>query len=165
MTFTLKNIYTYYKANGGTLSKDMFKNIICDFNIHIMNHIIYDAGYVDMCNLSRLRVGRIKRTYNGNVRHHSIDWKASNEYKQELLDKGEKLYDDKTKEGTKWLIYNEEDWYCRFYWNRKKAKAKNKSVYSLIVTRGDKGNKDKLKKHLYENEINYLKYKVLNYDK
>lgn len=155
MTRTLKDIYRYYCANGGTLHKSTFKNICADFNIGIMNHIIYEAGTFDMGNhLSTLSIRRIKRNY----RNPQVNWNESNKYKEELLAKGEKLYDAETGEGTKWLIYHDEEWYCRFYWKKKHAKFKNKSVYRFVATRGDKGNKTKLKDHLNESEINYVKY-------
>lgn len=152
---TLVNVYRYYKANGGTLKKSLFKNICQDFNIHIMNHLIYEAGVFDMGNnLSTLSICRIKRNFN----KPSVNWKASNQYREELLEQGEKLYDPETGKGTKWLIYHDEEWYCRFYWKKRFAKFKNKSVYRFIATRGKKGNKTKLKDHLRENEINYIKY-------
>lgn len=159
MTFTLKDIYKQYVLDGGQLTKQQFKNICCDFNIHTMNSIIYDGTYIDLgSNLSYICILRIERSYSSR-RLHNIDWKASNQYKDELLEKGEQLYDHKTKTGTKWLIYRDEPYYCRFYWNRKNCKIANKSIYRFIPTRGIKGNKDKLKEHLAENDLNYLKYR------
>lgn len=154
-SYTLKDIYRHYIADGGTLEKSLYKNICQDFNIHIMEYIIYQAGTFDMGHyLSTINILRLKRNYS----NPQVDWKASNEYREELLEKGEKLYDPDTGEGTKWLIYHTDTWYCRFYWKKLFAKVKNKSAYSFIATRGKKGNKTKLKKHLNENEINYIKY-------
>lgn len=154
-SYTLKDIYRHYKADGGTLPKAMYKNICQDFNIHIMEHIIYDAGRFDMGNnLSTISIRRIKRNYN----NPQVNWHESNKYRQELIDKGEKLYDHETGEGTKWLIYHDEEWYCRFYWKKKYAKFKNKTVYKFVATRGKVGNKKKLKDHLNERKINYVKY-------
>lgn len=152
---TLTNIFEYYQDNGGTLPKSLFKNICQDFNIHIMNHIIYDAGIFDMGNyLSTLQILRIKRNYS----NPQVDWKASNELKQELLDEGKKLYDSETGEGHKWLVYHDSKWYCRFYWKKFYCRVPNKSAYRFIATRGKKGNKTKLKDHLNANDINYIKY-------
>lgn len=154
-TYTLVDAYRFYKANGGTLSKSEYKNICQDFNIGIMNFIIYEAGVFNMgSHLSTIHIMRHRRNYS----NPQIDWKASNEYKEELLAKGEKLYDKETGEGTKWLIYHDEEWYFRFHWKKKYAKFKNKSAYRFIATRGVKGNKTKLKEHLAEDELNYLKY-------
>lgn len=153
--YTLANIYREYVAEGGTLEKSLYKNICQDFNIHIMNHIIYDAGIYDMGhNLSTISILRIKRNFN----HPRVDWKASNKYKQELEEKGEKLFDNDTGEGTKWLIYHDTEWYCRFYWKKAYARVKNKTAYSFVATRGVRGNKTKLIDHLNESDINYIKY-------
>ena len=156
MKYNLSDIYKEYVLDGGTMSKNDYKNVCQDFNIHICNHLIYDAGVFNMgYNLSTLEVIRIDR----NPSKLRVNWKESNEYKKELLAKGEKLYDAETGEGKKWLIYQSADEYCRFYWKKKSAKVKNKSVYRLVMTRGHQGNKTKLKDHLYENELNYLKYR------
>lgn len=157
--YTLKDIYRHYVADGGTLAKSVYKNICSDFNIHAMNHIIYEAGVIDMGNyMSTISVMKLKRDF----RNPSIDWKASNEYRKELEEKGEKLYDAETGEGTKWLIYHDEEWYCRFYWQRRSARFKNKKVYKFVATRGKRGNKTKLKKHLNESPLNIRKYRTSN---
>ena len=153
--YTLVDIYLWYKAHGGTLQKPLFKNLCQDFNIHIMNHIIYEYGSFDMGNnLSTLSILRIKRNHN----KPQVDWKASNEYKQELLDEGKKLFDPETGEGEEWLIYHTDPWYCRFYWKKYHAKFKNKLAYRFRATRGPKGNKRKLKDFLNANSLNYVGY-------
>lgn len=158
-TYTLKDIYKQYVIDGGTLTKQQFKNICCDFNINAMDYIIYSGSYLDLgSNLSYISIIRVDRDYSSK-RLHNVNWKASNEYKDELLKQGKKLYDHSTKTGTKWLIYRDEPFYCRFYWNRKNAVIPNRSIYSFIPTRGIKGNKEKLKEHLADNELNALKYR------
>lgn len=154
MTFTLKDVYVYYKASGGQLSKYDFKNICSDFNIHIMEHIIYQGKWFKMPKLGVLRIAKVKRRAKNKDRLHAIDWKASNEYKQELINKGIDLYDHSTGKGQKWLIYRESDYYARFYWNFSSVSLVNKSYYKFIATRGEKGNKDKLKEFLNEHECN-----------
>lgn len=154
MTYTLKDIYIRYKAEGGILSKYDFKNICCDFNIHIMEHIIYQGKFFVMPSLGTLRIAKVKRKAKNKDRLHAIDWKASNEYKQELLDNNEKLYDHETGEGQKWLIYRESTHYARFYWRFDNVAVKNKTLYKFIATRGNKGNKEKLKDFLNEHECN-----------
>jgi hypothetical protein len=155
-TYTLSDIYRYYKADGGELQKSLYKNICQDFNIGIFNHIIYDAGVFDMgFNLSTLSIMRIKRNY----KNPQVNWNESNKYKEELLEAGESIYSKDNPDGIKWFIYHDEDWYCRFYWKKSFCKVPNKSAYRFIATRGKQGNKKKLKDHLGQNEINYLKYK------
>ena len=159
MIFTLKDIYIRYKAEGGTLNKTDFKNICCDYNIHSMNHIIYQAGQIRLPTLSTLEVVKVKRKAKNKDRLHAIDWPASNAYKQELLDAGEQLYDHETGEGKKWLVYRTDPYYVRFYWQKYKLPIVNKSFYSFIATRGKKGNKEKLKSFLNEHETNINLYK------
>ncbi len=155
-TYTLSDIFRYYRTMEGDLPKSLYKNICQDFNIAIMDHIIYDAGTFDMgYNLSTISILRIKR----NFKNPQVDWAASNEYKEELLKQGKELYSKDNPDGIKWFIYHDEDWYCRFYWKKSFCKVKNKSAYKFIATRGKKGNKRKLKDHLKHNDINYLKYK------
>ena len=156
MTHNLSDIYRHYVIDGGTLEKHEFKNICCDFNTHIMNHIIYEAGKFDMGNfLSYISVVRIKRNYKKLI----PDWKSSNERKAQLLAEGKQLYDPETKTGENWLVYYTDEWYCRFYWAKKYCKVKNRTVYKFVATRGNIGNKTKLKRHLQQDDINHLKYK------
>jgi len=156
-TYSLTDSYRHYVANGGELHKSMYKNICQDFNIRIMEHIIYEAGTFNMgSNLSTLSIMRLRRNYDKPV----VDWHESNKNREELLKKGETLYSFKTGKGVKWLIYHTGEWYCRFYWKRKSAKFKNKTVYMFIPTRGEKGNKTKLINHLRKNDINYVKYYI-----
>lgn len=159
MIYTLKDIYIKYKADGGKLSKTDFKNICSDFNIHSMNHIIYQAGQIHMPTLSTLEIVKVKRKAKNKDRQHAIDWKASNEYKQELLAEGKQPYDHETGEGYKWLIYRDEPYYVRFYWQKHRLPIVNKSYYKFIATRGKKGNKEKLKDFLAEHETNINNYK------
>lgn len=156
MVFTLSDIYLDYLKKGGTVSKSTFKNIICDFNIMSMNEIIYNARVLDMkCGLSAISIIQLKRNFTNPV----VDWNESNKYKEELIAKGEELYDEVTGKGVKWLIYYTDDKYCRFYWSKKFVKLANKTIYRFEPTRGIKGNKEKLIRHLKENELNILKYK------
>ena len=156
-SLTLSDIYPYYVAEGGTLDRALFKNICQDFNIQIMNHIIYEGGRFDMGNnLSTISIKRIKRNY----KKPQVDWNASNQYRQELEEKGIELYNNQTGKGEKWLIYHDEEWYCRFFWQKKYSKFKNKKAYKFIATRGKVGNKTKLKEHLAENELNITKYEL-----
>jgi len=156
-SYTLSDIYRHYVAEGGALPKALYKNICQDFNIGIMNHIIYEAGKFDMGNyLSTIYIKRIKRNFD----KKEVDWNESNKYRKELEKKGVPLYDHKTGKGTKWLIYHDSDWYCRFYWKKQHAKFKNKTYYKFIATRGKVGNKKKLKDHLRESELNRMKYEV-----
>jgi hypothetical protein len=165
MNYTLQDMYKFYRANGGKALKSEYKNICQDYNIHCMNHLIYKGGKIELGGyMSELKIITIKRKYNNKLKLHKVDWKASNEYKQELLDSGKQLYDHETGKGIKWLIYIDTPYFTRFYWNKGKAKFKNKNFYRFIPSRGAKGNKEKLKEFLAKHELNYQIYDRTIYD-
>ena len=106
-------------------------------------------------NLSSISIKRVER----NNSKPTIDWGESNTYKKELLKKGVKLYDNKTKEGTKWYIYYTDKDFYRYAWHKGKCKIPNKSVYKFVPTRGVKGNKEKLTTLLKQDDLAYLTFK------
>jgi hypothetical protein len=155
-THTLSDIYVDYMASGGTLPKSVFKNLIQDFNIHMMNEIIYEGKLFDMgSRMSSIDIIRIKRNY----KNPAINWNESFKLKKSILESGGKLYDPETGEGEKWFVYYTDPYYCRFRWMKSHCAIKNKSVYRFEPTDGDLGNKTKLIAHLREHPTNYLKYK------
>jgi hypothetical protein len=155
VTHTLSDIYLQYFKDGGMLSKSQFKNICQDFNIHIMNHIIYEAGTFRMGNnMSFIKILRLDRNFNNLV----IDWNESNQLKKKLIAENKPLYNKETGEGHEWLVYHTNTYYCRFYWAKKFCRIPNKTVYRFEPTRGYKGNKEKLKEFLEKNELNYQIY-------
>ena len=105
--------------------------------------------------MSSISIKRVER----NNSKPTIDWGESNTYKKELLKKGVKLYDNKTKEGTKWYIYYTDKDFYRYAWHKGKCKIPNKSVYKFVPTRGVKGNKEKLTTLLKQDDLAYLTFK------
>lgn len=159
MTFNTPQIYKFYTKQGGILSQTTFSEICQEFNQMVMDEIILQGGVFDMGNnLSTLSIGRIKRNYS----NRQVDWQASNKLKEELLSEGKELYDSETGEGHKWLVYFTNTWYCRFYWNKGKCKVPNKSAYRFTATRGDVGNKTKLKELLRSDDLAYLRFNKLD---
>ena len=156
MNYLISDIYNdYINEYDNPVDEVSFKNICSDFNINIINYIL-DGGKFNMgSNLSSLSIVRIER----NNSKPTIDWGESNQYKKELMAKGVTLYDNMTKEGTKWHIYYTDKDYYRYYWNKGRCKIPNKSVYKFIPTRGIKGNKEKLTNLLKEDDLAYLKFK------
>lgn len=153
--YTTTDIYDYYKEQGGELDWKTFRKICEDFNKSVMEDIVLEGGEFNQGHhLSTISVIRIERNYN----NKQVDWKASREYKQELLDEGKELYDPETGEGHKWLIFHTDDFYCRFYWKKKKCKIPNKTVYSFHPTGGKKGNKTKLKEKLRGDDLAYTDF-------
>ena len=123
-----------------------------------MDEIILEGGVLNMGkNLSTLSIVRIRR----NPETKQIDWQSSMAYKEELEAKGEKLYDHETGEGTKWLIYFTDEWYCRFYWRKERCTIPNKTAYRFRATRGEMGNKTKLKELLRGDDLAYLRFRKL----
>lgn len=159
MDFNTPELYKFYKKESGELSKEMFTELCQEFNQRVMDDIILKGGKFNMGdNLSTLSIGRIERNYS----NKQVDWAASKKLKQQLLDEGKKLYDDSTKEGEKWLVYFTNDWYCRFYWNKGRCKVPNKTAYKFVATRGEVGNKNKLKTLLRKDELAYLQFNKLD---
>lgn len=155
MMYNLPDIYKFYRDTGGDQEYSVFSAVCQEFNQRIMDEVVLKGGKFDMgsymSTISIIRIGR-------NFRKKRVNWKASLEYKQELLDQGKILYDPATGEGEKWFIYYTNDWYCRFYWYKFHAKIVNKTVYRFVASRGSSGNKDKLAALLSEDDLAYLRF-------
>ncbi len=155
MSYTLQNIYKEYTQIDSSIDKKIFRDICEEFNIEIINSIL-EGNTLDMgSNLSTLSIVRKER----DPRNPRVDWGESNRYKQELIEKGEKLYNAETGQGAKWHIYYTDGFYCKFYWRKGKCRISNKSVYRFDATRGIKGNKEKLINLLKTDDLAYLKFK------
>lgn len=153
---TMRDIYKdYQKHVNEPLPKELFNAICEQFNIQIVEMILEGGVFTMGSNMSNLSIRRIER----NPSKPTIDWWESNKYKQELLAKGEKLFDSNTGEGVKWFIYYTDPWYCKFHWEKHRCKIPNKTAYRFTPTRGVKGNKEKLTKLLKEDELAYLRFK------
>tara|TARA_R100001594_G_scaffold149362_1_gene206950 strand:+ start:1933 stop:2424 length:492 start_codon:yes stop_codon:yes gene_type:complete len=159
MNYNITNIYEYFDSTSNIeIDRTTFKNICSDFNMMIIDYIL-DGGKFNMGNsLSYISILRIDR----NNSKPAINWGESNKYKNQLKEKGIKLYNHTTGEGQKWYIYYTDSEYCRYYWNKASCKIPNKSVYKFIPTRGLKGNKEKLTALLKKDDLAYLKFKKHN---
>ena len=156
MNYTLKHIYEDYQDYyNDDLDKSLHTNIVQEFNILIMEHILDGKEFNMGNNLSTLSIIRRDR----DPRSPRLDWGESNKYKKELLEEGQLLYNSETGKGVKWHIYHTDEFYCKYYWRKGKCKIPNKSVYRFATTRGVKGNKEKLIRLLKEDDLAYLKFK------
>ena len=155
MQYTLKDIYIDYQKEYNNIDKEIYINIIQEFNIMIMDYILEGKEFNMGNNLSTLSIIRRDR----DPRSPRIDWGESNKYKKELLEEGQLLYNSETGKGVKWHIYHTDKFYCKYYWRKSKCKIKNKSVYRFDATRGIKGNKEKLITLLKKDELAYLKFR------
>jgi len=170
---TLKTMYEdYQEKTDDPLTYSEYRDACELFNIYAMDKIINEGKTLNMgAYLSTLSVVKIKRNY----ANPQVNWGATNKYKKELLsgeaeeapDDGydeEDLYSKDNPDGVKYFIYHTDDWYCRFYWNKKYCKVRNKTAYRFRATRGDKGNKTKLKEKLNNNSLHHRKFKIINKD-
>lgn len=154
-----KDLYKYYQDQGGKLSYREWASICQEFNQRAMEEIILEGEPLHMGhNLSSISIVRIRRSPDSKV----INWQASYNYRDELLEKGEKLYDKETKEGKKWFVYFTHEWYCRFYWRKENCTVPNKTAYRFRATRGQMGNKGKLINLLQSDDMAYLNFRKLS---
>ncbi len=151
-----KEIYaTYCGAVENPVEYAVFKDIITEFNVGIMEFIL-DGGTFNMGNrLSDLYICRRKR----DPRVKRVNWNASLIEKKKILEAGKKLFDKETGEGEEWLVYYTDVRYFRWRWRKDKCLIKNKSVYRFDPTRGAKGNKGKLMDLIKNDDLAYLKFK------
>ncbi len=152
---TSRDIYAYYIERGGALSWDQWRAVISAFNVRAMDAIIQDGKELELGNgLSKLSVIKIDRNHAA----PRVDWPETKKLKQELLDAGETLMSDEHPEGIPYLVYYTDDWYCRFFWEKRTCKIRNKSAYRFDVSRGFKGNKQKLIDRLNSDDLAHLAY-------
>lgn len=155
MQHTISHIYEDYKKTNDFVSKDLFVALCGEFNMAIIDYLLEGKEFQMGHNLSTLSIVRKDR----DPRIPAIDWGESNKYKAELLAEGKELYNKETGKGVKWHIYYTDGEYLKYYWRKGKCKIKNKSVYRFDATRGDKGNKGKLRELLKQDDLAYLKFK------
>jgi len=165
---TLKTMYEDYQEEvDNPLSYSEYRDCCELFNMWSMDKVT-DGYKLNMGSyLSTISVIRIPRNFD----NPQVNWGATNKYKKELLS-GEAedapeggydesdLYSKDNPDGIKYFIYHTDKWYCRFYWAKKYCKVRNKSAYRFKPTRGDKGNKTKLKDKLKNNDLHYKNFKL-----
>lgn len=120
-----KDIYSFYKSNGGILSYNIFKAIVAENNSQ-NSYLIITLGYEYRLPYegSILRIvknkRRIKVTEDNNTIKGAVNWGESNKLKARLLEEGKVLYECKKDEtgkiildngGEKWLVYHTDDFY------------------------------------------------------
>ena len=134
LTQAYKSYDDYYKVGYKT-----YRNICEDFNKKIMDDILLKSKEFKMpFRLGSLRIKKKKMNFSNKLRNKlKIDWKA-------------------TRENNK-VIYHLNDhtngYNYRWYWEKRNAIIKNKSIYSFQATRT---NKRRLATLLQNNEIDYF---------
>ena len=164
MAHTVPNMHQAYKEDGGEIPYDLFRDICEKYNMEAMNRVLQGETLPLGFGLATLSIVRIERDYS----NPAVDWKSTMENKERLLtEEGydeEDLYSKDNPEGIKYFIYHTDDWYARFYWQKSRCRVPNKSAYAFRATRGDKGNKTKLKKRLREEDLAHLDFKLISND-
>ena len=154
---TITDIYKAYRAEiTNPVDKALYKEICEEFNVQVIDKLLLEGKSFNMRhNLSNISIRRIER----NPSSPTIDWWESNKYKQELLAEGKELFNAETGKGAKWFIYYTDPWYCKYHWEKSKCKIPNKTAYRFTLTRGIKGNKEKLTALMKEDDLAYLRFK------
>ena len=155
-------IYDFYKEQGGTLPKKVFQKLCSECNKRIVAVLLEGREFPMWFGMGGLRIFKSKY----NFKKQSIDWKQSKEYRDELLAKGEKLYDHETGEGTKWLIHRIPEYMYIFKWLQGRKRIRNSQVYKFIPSRTSKptqnifpGALDRLLHLVNEDELAYLRFR------
>ena len=144
------------------MSERTFRNIINSYNLKIRDYLI-DGEVLNM--KQRLGYIYIQRIQRGHPKMYSkgmksINWKESNEYKEELIAKGEQPKDKDHPNGKNWLVYYTDDFYLRYGWTKKKGacRVKNHNYYAFYPSLGRVGAKKALSNANKEDELLYKKY-------
>jgi hypothetical protein len=158
----------YQQSVDNPLSYSDYRECCELFNMWSMDKVT-DGYILNMgAYLSTISIIRVPRDHSS----PRINWGATNEYKKELLSgkakeapeegyKEDDLYSEDNPDGIKYFIYHTDDWYCRFYWNKTNCSVRNKTAYRFRATRGDKGNKTKLKEKLKKDDLHYKNFKLM----
>lgn len=149
MAHTAPDIHQRYREEeDGDLTYKEFKAACAEFNIAAMDRILEGEELNMGHRISTLSVIRIKRDF----KNPNVNWKASNELKEEIIEEGGRPRSDENPDGEDWLVYYDDPWYARFYWQKSRCQIPNKTAYRFDATRGDKGNKTALHQLLVENK-------------
>jgi len=153
--YIFKDIFNFYTQNGGTLSHKLFREVCVRFNSAAMDEIIQDGRTLNMgCNLATIQVVKSELDYE----RQRIDWGESIKLKKKLQGEGKPLYSEQNPTGHKWLVYYTFDTFIHFYWHKSRCRLPNKGVYRFNATRGEAGNKTRLKAFLRSNPLAHTRY-------
>lgn len=158
-TFYRTDIYDDYREDSDDpVSKDTHAKILEKFNVKAMEEIIYEGKVLEMgYYLSDLYILRVKADPN----NPAVNWKRSKELKQEIIEDGGTPKSDENPDGEPWLVYHDDDWIAKFHWRKSGCTIPNKTAYSFRATRGDKGNKTKLKERLRNDPTAPLDFRLV----
>lgn len=126
VSYSCKDIYKFYKEEGGTLTYNQFKAVIALDN-KLKSDLIM-GGYECPTILGVFRVAAFKRKFKLNEKGNllgKIDYGASKKLKQEIIDRGGDPYQTYRDEqgiivgnnaGEEWLVYHTSEFYYAWIW-------------------------------------------------
>lgn len=163
----MQRIHTLEKANPEgkkvLMSYKTFVKVVETFNQKAIKALVDEGASLKLGNnLGYIYIYNKKKSDKFST--INIDWKASNSFKQELIDRGDTPKDKQNPDGKNWLQFYEEDDYVRLAWAKKYGvcKVPNNSIYAFYPTKSVKG----ISKYLVHSMQGdpYLKEKYINMD-
>lgn len=120
--YTLKDIYQEYKKEHNNdefaIDEKTYRKIILEFNKRIMKLILEDARIFDVpCRLGEIRIKKKKMNFTN--KRLKIDFGMSRKLKRTVYHMND----------------HTDNYYYRFYWNKKHSNSKNISAYSYKAGR------------------------------
>jgi len=142
LNHTAIDIFKYYQKNnpGTYVTYTQFKYILSLFNKKAAAYILQGRVLNLHNRLGKIRIKKVKRNFNSKT----VDWLESNNLK---------------KRGIMKLVYFTDDYWYRWYWEKRTCTIPNKSVYSFRPTGGDNGNRKSLVRLLKSDEFAHLNFK------
>lgn len=122
-----------------------FTKIIEVYNEKVIKALVEDGASIKLGNnLGYLYI--LRKDKKNLFSMKNIDWKASKEYKQELIDNGETPKDKEHPQGKNWFQFYTDVDYLRVAWTKKygTCKVPNNSVYAFYPTKSTRGIKSYL---------------------
>lgn len=159
-TYHSKDIWRAYAEEvEDPIPWETWKVLMKEFNTRVMERVIYHGERFNMGHmLSEISVIRIKSSPNSKY----VDWKASNELKQEIIDEGGTPRSEENPDGEDWLVYHDDPWIAKFYWSKRRGcRVPYKSAYCFQATGGAKGNKTKLKELCKADDLRCTNFRLV----
>jgi hypothetical protein len=140
--YAVKDMYKEYKElhPESDVTYSLFSHYIERFNKKIIEKVLEGKTFYFGHNLGSVRIKRVKRNFN----KPTIDWFETNKLKAQGINKH--------------VYYTDEFWF-RWYWDKYRAKVKNKAAYRFEPTKGPTGAKKQLIKLLKTDEFAQLNFK------
>ena len=135
-----------------------FRDVVFNYNKRVVDNVIKGNRVNLSERLGYMYISKIKKV------SKLINWKASNDYKAELIAKGETPKDKVNLDGKNWLIYYSNPFYFRWTWQKRNGicKVKNHTVYGFYPTnkssKGVPGAKSQLVAANKKNPLLHLNY-------